>query len=230
MIRMDNDGMIRLPPPLTKNGNGKRYQRRTAQGEPELFPIAAPAGKLTDLHLKPVVGRKESYLWNEYIDRYHYLGYTPLPGAQLRYFAKAEERVLALFGFGAAAWKTAPRDLFIGWNIRQRERNLHLVVNNARFLILPWVRSCHLASCLLGMASRRIADDWQRLYNYRPVLLETFVETPRFKGTSYKAANWIHVGKTKGRGKLDRYNKAQLPQKDIWLYPLNKYYRRILCS
>jgi hypothetical protein len=80
------------------------------------------------------------------------------------------------------------------------------------------------------MASRQIADDWQRRYNYRPVLLETFVETPRFKGTSYKAANWIHVGKTKGRGKLDRYNRAQLPQKDIWLYPLNKYYRRILCS
>jgi len=155
---------------------------------------------------------------------------TYAAGAQLRYFAKAEERVLALFGFGAAAWKTAPRDFFIGWNVRQRERNLHLVVNNARFLILPWVHSRHLASCLLGMASRRIADDWQRRYNYRPVLLETFVETPRFKGTSYKAANWTHVGKTKGRGKLDRYNRAQLPQKDILLYPLNKYYRRILCS
>lgn len=230
MIRMDNDGLIRLPPPLTKNGNGKRYQRRTAQGEPELFPIVAPAGKLTDLHLKLVAGHKESYLWNEYIDRYHYLGYTPLPGAQLRYFAKAEERVLALFGFGAAAWKTAPRDLFIRWKVRQRERNLHLVVNNARFLILPWVRSRHLASCLLGMASRQIVDDWHKRYGYRPVLLETFVETPRFKGTSYKAANWIHVGKTKGRGKLDRYNRAQLPRKDIWLYPLNKYFRRILCS
>jgi hypothetical protein len=177
-----------------------------------------------------VTGYGPSHLWNEYIDWYHYLGYTPLPGAQLRHFARSEGRILALFGFGAAAWKTAPRDMFIRWSTEQRERNLHLIVNNARFLILPWVQSRHLASRLLGMAARQIADDWQKLYRYRPVLLETFVETPRFKGTSYKAANWIHVGKTKGRGKLDRYNKAQLPCKDIWLYPLDKRFRRTLCS
>jgi hypothetical protein len=229
MIRMQDDGLIRLPPPLTKNGNGQRYRRRTAQAEPEL-QMVTPAGELADLHLELVAGHNRSHLWNEYIDRYHYLTYTPLPGSQLRYFAKANGRILALFGFGAAAWKTAPRDGFIGWTAQQRERNLHLVVNNARFLILPWVRSRHLASRLLGMASGQIAEDWQKSYSYRPVLLETFVEIPRFKGTSYKAANWIHVGRTKGRGKLDRYNRAQLPHKDIWLHPLNKNFRRTLCS
>lgn len=230
MLRMQDDGLIRMPAPLTKNCNGRSYLRRTPEAEPELFPITTPAGELKDLHIELVAGYSRSHLWNEYIDRYHYLGYTPLPGAQLRYFAKAEGRILALFGFGAAAWKTAPRDQHIGWDAKQRERNLHLIVNNARFLILPWVNSRHLASRLLGMASRRIAQDWRHHYGFSPVLLETFVETHRFKGTSYKAANWIYVGRTKGRGKLDRYNKAALPVKDIWLYPLNKYYRRTLCS
>jgi len=104
------------------------------------------------------------------------------------------------------------------------------VVNNARFLILPWVHSRNLASRLLGMVSRQIADDWQVRYTYRPELLETFVEIPRFTGTCYKAANWIHVGRTQGRGKLDRYKTAQLARKDILLFPLARDFRRVLCS
>ena len=232
MLRMQDNGLIRLPPPLKGNGNGKPYRRRTpeAEPEPELFPVTIPAGKLTDLHLEPVVGSKASHLWNEYVDRYHYLGYQPLPGAQLRYIARASGRRLAVLGFGAAAWKTDPRDSFIGWTAQQREARLHLVVNNARFLILPWVHARHLASCLLGMASRRIADDWQKRYGYRPVLLETFVETPRFAGTSYKAANWLCLGETQGRGKLDRKHKAHLPRKSVWVYPLLRNFRRVLCG
>ena len=230
MIRMQDDALIRLPAPLKGNGNGKPYRRRTPEAEPELFAVTASAGQLVDLRLEPVVDKKASHLWNEYVDRYHYLGYQPLPGAQLRYFAMAGGRRLAVLGFGAAAWKTAPRDRFIGWTAEQREARLHLVVNNARFLILPWVRSRHLASCLLGMASRRIARDWQERYDYRPVLLETFVETPRFAGTSYKAANWLYLGETKGRGKLDRYGKAELPRKTVWAYPLGRNFRRVLCA
>jgi hypothetical protein len=136
MLRMQDDGLIQLPPPLTSNNKGRPYRRRTPQAEPELTDVGS-AGALADLALNPVTGRKESHLWNEYIDRYHYLGYQPLPGAQLRYMARANGQVLALLGFGAAAWKTAPRDRFIGWTAPQRERRLHLVVNNARFLILP---------------------------------------------------------------------------------------------
>jgi hypothetical protein len=230
MLRMEHDGLLRLPPPRKGNGNGQRYRRRTLGAEPEPVPFVAPAGALTDLHLELVDARHGSHLWNEYIDRYHYLGYQPLPGAQLRYFARVQERVLALLGFGAAAWKTAVRDRFIGWSQAQRQSRLHLVVNNARFLILPWVHSRHLASRLLAMATRRLANDWQDRYGYRPVLVETFVETPRFRGTCYRAANWTYVGDTQGRGKLDTDNTAVLPIKAVWLRPLTTDFRRSLCS
>lgn len=146
MIRMHKDGLIQLPPPRSKNGNGKRRTRRcTPQADPPLSEFQTPAKDIKYLQLELVTDAVQSLLWNEFIDRYHYLGYTPLPGAQLRYFAKSQNTVLALFGFGASAWMTAPRDKFIGWNHLQRQRNLHLVVNNARFLILPWVHSTHLA-------------------------------------------------------------------------------------
>lgn len=230
MIRMHKDGLIQLPPPQSKNGNGKRCARSTSQADPPLSEFQTPAKDIKDLQLELVTNTVESLLWNEFIDRYHYLGYTPLPGAQLRYFAKSQNTVLALFGFGASAWMTAPRDKFIGWNHNQRQNNLHLVVNNARFLILPWVHSTHLASRLLGMVSRQIADDWQNRYSYRPVMLETFVEIPRFKGTAYKAANWIHVGQTQGRGKLGQPWENNLPIKNIWLYPLHKRFRQLLCK
>jgi hypothetical protein len=228
MLRMQDDGLIQLPPPRNRNANGRSYRRRTPAAEPSL-PVTVSAGALTDLHLRLVSDRETSHLWNELIDRYHYLGYQPLPGAQLRYLAVAERRVLALLGFGAAAWKTEPRDTFIGWSHEQRQQRLHLVVNNARFLILPWVHSRNLASRLLAMAARRLAHDWYDRYAYRPVLLETFVETDRFLGTSYKAANWRLLGLTKGRGKLDTKKTASLPVKSIWVYPLAKTFRETLC-
>jgi hypothetical protein len=146
----------------------------------------------------------------------------------LRYFAHSEEGLLALFGFGAAAWKVAPRDSFIGWSSSQREANLRLIVNNARFLILPWVQSQHLASKLLGLVVRRLANDWLKRYGYRPVLLETFVENKRFAGTCYRAANWIFLGDTQGRGKLDRAHANAQPIKSIWVLPLKKHFREAL--
>lgn len=230
MLRMQKDGLIQLPPPRNGNGNGRPYRRRTPETQPEFFPVVTSVGALRDLQLEPVEHPKASQLWNEYIDRYHYLGYQPLPGAQLRYFARANGTVLALMGFGAAAWKTAPRDRFIGWTSEQRHKRLHLVINNARFLILPWIQCKYLASRLLSMVTRRIAEDWQERYGYRPVLAETFVEIPRFQGTCYKAANWIHLGLTQGRGKLDVHHTADLPTKSIWVYPLIKDFRRRLCN
>lgn len=227
MLRMQDDGLLLLPPPRRKNGNGKRCARRTPQAEPQPL-ICTPASDLRNLQLDLVTDKRDSLLWNEYIDRYHYLGYQPLPGAQLRYFARAEGRILALLGFGAAAWKTAPRDTFIGWTRAQRESRLHLVVNNARFLILPWVTSKHLASKLLGMAARLLPLDWQHRYGYRPVLLETFVEKRRFAGICYKAANWLCVGETQGRGKLDHAHTHALPLKTVWVYPLFPNFRQFL--
>lgn len=229
MLRMQGDGLLRLPPPRNGNHNGKPYRRRTSQGEPAAPLEAASPKALGGLHLQLVTERPDSHLHNELIERYHYLGYQPLPGAQLRYFVRSDERILALLGFGAGAWKTRPRDRFIGWSAWQREARLHLLVNNARFLILPWVRCNNLASWILGMAAHRLARDWQRHYGYRPVLLETFVELPRFRGTCYRAANWKFLGETQGRGKLDVHNQALLPKKAIWVYPLVKNFRHALC-
>lgn len=229
MLRMQDDGLLELPAPRNGNNNGKPYRRRTPQAEPELSETLVPAGKLVDLHLQPVADRQESLLWNELIDRHHYLGYQPLRGDQLRYFARADGRTLALLGFGAAVWKTAPRDEFIGWTPEERRRRLHLVANNIRFLILPWIRSPNLASRILSMATRRLADDWERRYGYRPVLVETFVESQRFHGTCYRAANWLYLGETKGRGRLAIDKKARLPKKSIFVHPLARNFRFQLC-
>ncbi len=229
MLRMHRDGLIALPEPRNGNGNGQPYRRITRATEPGL-PIDLPVEQLSDLRLEVVAERRTSHLWNEYIQRYHYLGYQPLPGAQLRYLAGSQGQILALLGFGAAAWKIAPRDRWIGWSAAQRQQRLHVLNHNARFLILPWITSRNLASRLLAMAARRVAEDWNHRYGYHPVLMETFVETQRFMGTCYRAANWTHVGQTRGRGKLDTRHQAPLPVKDIWLYPLEKKCRRTLCS
>lgn len=146
----------------------------------------------------------------------------------MRYNVFAGEQLLALISFGASAWKLAERDRFIGWDRAQRERNLPLIINNARFLILPWIHSKGLASKILSMAARQLPNDWFARYRLRPALLETFVETPRHRGTCYKAANWTHVGQTVGRGKKSTVHQQIIPIKDIWLYPLRKDFRSIL--
>lgn len=230
MLRMQEHGLISLPPPRRGNGNGQRYDRRTPQAEPGTPIHAASPRELGPIMLEPTTGRSASHLYNEYLERYHYIGYQPLPGAQQRYFVRAADTVVAVLGFGAAAWKCQPRDAFIGWHAGQREQRLHLVVNNARFLILPWVHCPNLASAILARAARRLGDDWQQRYAYRPVLLETFVELPRFAGTAYKAANWQRVGVTQGRGKLDVHHRAKLPKKSVWVYPLRRDFRRILSA
>jgi len=222
MLRMHEDGLIELPPPRCKRPEARiRIGRQTEPGQ----PIHLPARDLSPLSWQQVQKRSESRLWNEYIQRYHYLGYKTLPGAQLRYFVYAAEQPIALLGFGAAAWQTAPRDRYIGWSDEQRKRNLHLIVNNARFLILPWVQSKNLASMILAQAARLLPGHWHERYGYRPLLLETFVEKPRFQGTCYKAANWTWLGQTKGRGKLGPAGKQSVPIKDLWVYPLDRRFQ-----
>ena len=182
MLRMHRDGLIQLPAPRRRHYNGTLHRHRTPQAEPEL-PIVARVDALPALQVRPLADQREAQLWREYVDRYHYLGYTPLPGAQQRYLVTCQQRVLAVAGFGASAWKAAPRDRFIGWSVAQREARL-----------------------------------------------ETFVQSDRFAGTSYRAANWTHVGQTQGRGKLDVHKLRALPRKDIWLYPLRPDFRRHLCA
>ena len=225
MLRMEKDGLIQLPP-STRTKKPVKKIVFTHATDPQQ-PVLCPVHQLSQLRLQ-MVNKTTSALWNEYIERYHYLGHSPLPGAQLRYFITAAEKIVALTGFGAAAWQTAPRDQFIGWNHDQRKKNLHLIINNARFLILPWIQSKNLASKILSLTTRLISNDWEKRYNIRPVLMESFVQKDRFAGTCYKAANWTKVGETKGRGKLGVAGKISVPIKDVWVYPLNKKFRILL--
>jgi hypothetical protein len=224
LLRMHEDGWLTLPPPRHRGNNGRRTPPRTMAAEPQPL-FEASLSQLDQLHLEMVTA-KRSALWNEYIDRYHYLGYTPLVGAQLRYFVYAGERLLALFGYGASAWRLAPRDRWIGWTDAQRQASLARVVGQSRFLILPWIRCPNLASKLLSMSSTDLPADWERRYGIRPWLLESFVDNSRFEGVCYRAANWIDVGPTQGRGRKDRHNLAGLPTKQVYLYPLCKNCRK----
>ncbi len=209
MLRLHREGLIRLPPPRNRQGSSR--VEHTLLSAPQ-EPLKRPAHELEGLHAG--VGAQPARL--VLVERVHRP--LPLPGPQAP--AGSPDALLRLLagphpglvlGFGAAAWKTAPRDRFIGWLPGERESNLHLIANNARFLILPWVESKNLASKVLAMAARRLPADWLERYAYRPVLLETFVDDERFTGACYKAANWIRVGRTQGRGKLDRRHEAKLP-------------------
>ncbi len=227
LLRMQADGLIRLPPSQMPGGRGRPKFPPTAATDAQP-PLYQPVHELASLTLRLVADTGASRLWNQYIQRYHYLGYTPMSGSQLRYNVLAGEQLVALLSFGASAWKLAARERFIGWKEPERHKNLQLVVNNARFLILPWIQSKGLASKILALAARQLPHDWYRRYGYRPVLLETFVETQRHRGTCYKAANWVRVGQTAGRGKKSPVHQQIVPIKDIWLYPLRKDFASVL--
>lgn len=226
--RMETDGVIWLPLP-TREPVVPKAPVFTPASDPQA-PIVGSRADLVSLQLSLATARADIRLYSELLQRHHYLGGGQMAGAQLRYLAYDGDRVLGALGFGAAAWKIAPRDRFIGWTAAEREAHLHLVVQNRRFLILPWVQVRGLASSLLSLAARRLPDDWHSRYAYRPALLETFVEQGRFLGTSYAAANWLHVGQTQGRGKLDRFGKGGKAIKDIWLYPLDRRFRSLLTA
>ncbi len=226
--RMQADGLIALPAP--RNPKPVAYRSYPHIEQAVLEPSSIPAVELATLSVDLVLTRADSLLWNAYIERHHYLGHQLMPGAQLRYFVRAAGHIVAALGFGASAWKVKPRDQVIGWTRDQRQRNLHLIVNNARFLILPWIRCKNLASRILALTAKRLPDDWHARYAYRPVLLETFVEKPRFTGTCYKAANWQPLGDTQGRGKLDTLHRNAHPIKSIWVYPLVRHFQRHLCN
>jgi hypothetical protein len=159
------------------------------------------------------------------------LGFKPVPGENLRYLALAVTgQPVACLLFAAAAWQVAGRDRFIGWSAATRPTRLSLITNNTRFLIPPWVKVPSLASHVLARVSRRIVTDWQEKYGHPVHLLETFVDTARFKGTCYRAANWIDLGQTTGRTRNDRYSRIQAPLKDLYVYPLHRHFRRELGS
>lgn len=227
-------GLVSLPALRALGPRGGRQIKLTTRGESEA-ELSGSAGPLEPLQFERVTAGVEgaSGLWAEYIERYHYMGYRVPVGANLRYLVRSgacPERVLACVQFSSPAWKMAARDWWIGWSDRQRRQNLQYIVNNSRFLILPWVRVRGLASKILSRAARRLAGDWEAHYGYRPLLLETLVDSARFRGTCYRAANWLALGPTRGRGRMDRDRSAPARPKQIYVYPLVHPVQVRLCS
>lgn len=234
--QLQTRGYLVLPPVRALGPRGARQVELTeaSQTRPELMGSAGRYEPLRLILVRP--GSSDSILWRQYVERYHYLRYRAPVGAQLRYLvrtgspAASGDKVLACLGWTSPAWKMAARDNWIGWSAAQRERNLQYLVNNSRFLILPWVRVKGLASKILGHCARQLPPDWETLYGYRPLLLETLVDAARFRGTCYRAANWVHVGRTTGRGRMDSAHQSAGSAKDIYLYPLCTKLQTRLCD
>jgi len=227
LCRLDQEGLIHLP---AKKIDVNRRRKRLSPHllSPDIHSLRGKLKEFLPIELRMVRGSPEEPLHNSLVSRYHYLGYRQIVGPHLKYVAYIEKRPVACLSWGAAAWKVACRDQFIGWSPSTRSKNLFFIVNNTRFLILPWIRIPHLASHLLSQNIKRLVSDWYRWYHYHPVLLETFVDRERFSGASYRAANWLAVGTTQGRGKNDRDHQSALSVKEVFLYPLNKAFREIL--
>jgi hypothetical protein len=228
LLRLQERGIIELPPRLRPKNNLKQKsfsQTPFFDNAPQDESVSSYAC----LRIKPV-GTGDDYLWGYLLHHYHYLGRPKLVGEHLRYIVYLDGQPVACQAWASAAFKVKSRDDFIGWNPQTRKQRLHLVANNARFLILPWVRVKHLASKILAFNLRRLSDDWQKAYSHPIHLAETFVDTSRFHGTCYKAANWRYVGQTKGSGKKGNNYQFHGQSKAIYLYPLDRNFKRKLCD
>ena len=227
LLRLHRDNHIELPPPRNGNGNKTAFTQDSTDLPPEI-ELKGTVGELAGLRLEAVETPRTSRLFNTLVQKYHYLGYRPLPGAQVRYLIRYDKGILGAISFSGAAWKVAARDNWIGWDARTREQHLSGIINTPRFLILPWISVKNLASRVLSLSIKCLKKDMPARYGYCPVLLETFVDTELFLGTCYQAANWIRLGQTKGRGKCDRRHTAKIPVKDIYVYPLKRKFLKSL--
>ena len=230
LLKLHRRGSIHLPEPMCLPP--VRYKGKDREAQTEIVPVGCGLSELGVVELIRIGkgDKKLSRIWNELM-RWHYLGAGPLCGAQIRYLIKSERfGYLGGFSFSSAAWRLSARDQWIGWEERARRENLSKVVNNSRFLVLPQVKVKHLASRALSLGMNRLSADWKDQYGISPVLVETFVEKERFKGTCYRAANWEYIGETQGRGRQDRTNEKNVSVKDIYVYPLRTDARQILCN
>lgn len=221
---LEGKGYFKLPARRSGRPVGSRTQVSIGKGSAFGHSVTGEIGSYSPIVLERVERKAQRDLWYEYIDRYHYLGYRLPYGAQLRYFIASEQlpgQYLGCMQFSSPAWKMLARDRFIGLEEAQRKVNLQRIINQSRFLILPWVKVKNLASTALAIAARTVPQQWHQIYGYAPVLLETLVEKSRYSGTCYKAANWIYVGETTGRGRMDQHTASGgKSPKQIYLYPL----------
>jgi hypothetical protein len=231
--RLEEKGMLRLPPPRGPRKKN-RVRPATLLKEEDLppQPVEGTVTALGPVNLEIVKTQEDRRLWRGWVDQYHYLGYKVPFGAHLCYFVGLEKAGrVGCIQVSSPAWRMKVRDAWIGWDDKQRLRGLQHIVQNSRFLILPHVRVPNLASTALAALARRIVDDWHAHYGIRPLLLETFVDVARFKGTIYKAANWIPLGLTTGRGRMDReWKRVGEAPKDVYVFPLCRKAREKLKS
>jgi hypothetical protein len=231
LLKLESGGVIRLPPRQRASVNGYRNRQSVAPAL-EQSRLQAELTALSPLRVETVdPGTAEARLLGFLLQRHHYLGHRNCVGENLRYLVRERRgRPVACLLFGSAAWQCQPRDAFIGWTARERRQRLAWVTNNTRFLILPWVRVPHLASHILSLITRRLNRDWQAKYAHPIHLVETFVERERFAGTCYRAAGWVAVGATTGRGRNAPNLAPQGPVKEVYLRPLCADFRIQLCA
>jgi len=229
LLRLQRMDLIQLPPSLTNLNNSKR-NRSISPPEITLTPLEGKLSQFGIPELKMVRHTPLEPLYNSLIHHYHYLGYHQIVGAHLKYMAFLDDKVVGCLGFCSPAWRVTCRDRFIGWSDPIKAKNLHLIAQNNRFLILPHIKIIHLASKLLALNIKQLRQDWPKYYGHPLYLLETFVDQSRFKGTSYRAANWVHVGQTKGFTKKGNVSLYHGIIKDVYLYPLTKDFREALLN
>jgi hypothetical protein len=228
MLALHRSGHIVLPRQRMFPPNPLAQRSKPEPLTMEAEPIRCALADLLPLSFQQVRRTEQERIFNGLIQAHHYLGYTQPVGEHLKYMVWSGDRLLACLAWSSAPRHLSVRDRFIGWSKQQRQRNLHLLAYNPRFLILPWVAVPHLASHILGRMARMLPADWQRIYGHEVVYLETFVDATRYKGTCYRAANWIVLGQTSGRGNNDLTHKANRPIKQILGYPLCRDFRQRL--
>jgi len=230
MLQLDRMGQIELPPVRVRIVNPFLNRKKPPRIEIDQTPIEGKLSDIVPLEFRQVRRTDAEAMFNSLIEEHHYLGYCQPVGEQLKYLVFLKGRPVACLAWSSAPRHIGSRDRFIGWTKQMREKNLSLIACNTRFLILPWVRVSCLASHLLGKMVKILPVDWERFYHHPLYYLETFVDQERFQGTCYRAANWLTIGQTTGRGKNDQTGKANRSLKDVLGYPLSKDFRDALCG
>ena len=229
LLQREEQGLVQLPATRCKGAASRPPPEKTSQTDaPETLEVSLKA--ITPVSVEPVTNDKERHLWNEYIERYHPLGYKHPFGYAIRYFVRANNQYLGCIMLSGASRALAPRDTWIGWKPKQRKTNLSWIVNNSRYLIFPWVKVPHLASHVLGQLARRVARDWNERWGFSPLLLETFVDPAHYSGVCYQASGWELLGKTTGRGLAQPGKTYTSSPKLIYIKPLSKQCQSLLCS
>ena len=229
LLQMEAQGLLQLPPARCQGAKSRPPPEKTSQTDaPEILDV--PLKAITPVSVEPVTSDKERHLWNEYIERYHPLGYKHPFGYAIRYFVRANDQYLGCLMLSGASRALAPRDRWIGWKASQRKANLSWIVNNSRYLIFPWVKIPHLASHVLGQLARRVARDWNERWGFSPLLLETFVDPAHYSGVCYQASGWELLGETTGRGLAQPGKTYTSSPKLIYIKPLSKQCQSLLCS